>query len=253
MISFKRGLIVVRQSYDWSKIQSVEQLEPEEFDRIACHPIGTTRFSVELWNKIFKKSFYEVRHLLKLVSIESFEGAHNTDVDLTGRRKNLSRWRIMLLTDDDDWIKADWLKYLPNQNPRIRFCRWKSVKFNGDIEERKDSKHFSYINNYSVHPLSRRFYQLQDLYQHGDQNRNHNLLSPPMVDFVNVPITVTHKHPASANMIRESLQQCENPEKALHDSVEKYLSRIDKLHIPDELSWISPFVEKSRQVFSSIL
>ena len=123
----------------------------------------------------------------------------------------------------------------------------------GDIEERKDSKHFSYTNNYSVHPLSRRFYQLDDLYQHGDQNRNHNLLSPPMVDYVNVPITVTHKHPASANMIRKSLQQCENPEKALHDSVKKYLSRIEKLNIPDELSWISPFVEKSRQVFSSIL
>ena len=33
----------------------------------------------------------------------------------------------------------------------------------------------------------------------------------------------------------------------------KYLSRIDRLSIPEELKWIEPFVEKSRRVFSSLL
>ena len=253
MIPIKRGLIVVRQSYDWSTVRSVDELKPEEFDRLVGHHVGTTRFSIELWNKIFKKSFFEVRHLLKLLSVQSFRSAQNTDVDLTGSRKNISRWRIMLLTDDDDWVKADWLKYLPKQDTSIRFCRWKSVKFNGDIEVRENSKRFSYTNNYSVYPLSYRFYQLQDLYHHGDQSGHHNLLSPPIVDYVDFPVTVTHKHPASSNMMSQSLAQAESPSKALHGSVEKYLSRIDKLIIPDELNWISPFVEKSHQLFSSIL
>ena len=253
MISIKRGLIVVRQSPSWSTIQSIDDLKPEEFDKIACYKTGTTRFSIELWNKIFKKSFFEVRHLLKLLSIQSFGGAHNTDVDLSGRRQRISRWRIMMLTDDDDWVKSDWLKHLPNPNPSIRFCRWRSVKFNGEIHERNDSNIFSYTNNYSAYPLSRKFYKLQDIYQHGSQNSCHNLLAPPLVEYVDSPITITHKHPASANMIQESLQLDENPEKALYSSVEKYLSRIDRLSIPEELNWIEPFVEKSRQVFSCIL
>ena len=60
MISIKRGLIVVRQSPSWSTIQSIDDLKPEGFDKIACYKAGTTRFSIELWNKIFKKSFFEV-------------------------------------------------------------------------------------------------------------------------------------------------------------------------------------------------
>ena len=253
MISFQRGLIVVRQTYDWSKVHTVDELKPEEFDKLVGHPIGTTRCSIELWNKIFKKSFFEVRHLLKLISIGSFRVARNTDMDLTGARRNISRWRIMLLTDDDDWVKDDWLKHLPKQNSSIRFCRWKSVKFNGDIETRENSQYFSYTNNYSVYPLSRKFYKLQDIYQHGDQSRQHNLLSPPMVDYVDIPITVTHKHPASAGMMHQLLPQAESPSEALYNSVTEYLSRIDKLIIPDELKWIAPLVKKSRQIFSSIL
>ena len=58
MILFKRGVIVVRQTYNWSKVQTVDELKPEKFDKLVGHPIGTTRYSVELWNKIFKKSFF---------------------------------------------------------------------------------------------------------------------------------------------------------------------------------------------------
>ena len=253
MILPKRGLIVVRQSFDWSKVRSVDDLNPEKFDKLVGFSIGRTRSAIELWNNTFQKSFFEVRHLLKLISIQSFKAAQNTDIDLTGHRKEISRWRIVLLTDDDDWIKVDWLQSLPKQNSSIRFCRWQSIKFNGNIEVRENSEHFSYTNNYALYPLSRKYYKLKDLYQHGDQNRHHNLLSPPMIDYLNIPITITHKHPASAGMMNRLLSQTENGSQALYNSVERYLSRIDQLIIPEELSWITPFVEKSRHIFSSIL
>ena len=74
-----------------------------------------------------------------------------------------------------------------------------------------------------------------------------------MVDYIDIPITVTHKHPASAGMMHQLLPQAENPSETLYNSVKEYVTRTDKLVIPDELSWITPFVKKSRQIFSSIL
>ena len=91
MILPKRGLIVVRQSFDWSKVRSVDDLNPEKFDKLVGFSIGRTRSAIELWNNTFQKSFFEVRHLLKLISIQSFKAAHNTDIDLTGHRKEISR------------------------------------------------------------------------------------------------------------------------------------------------------------------
>ena len=78
---FKRGLLILRQSFDWSAVKSIDDLAPEEFDLKVLHPVGTTRRSIELWNRIFKKSFFEVRHELKAISIDIFERAHATDFD----------------------------------------------------------------------------------------------------------------------------------------------------------------------------
>ena len=74
-----------------------------------------------------------------------------------------------------------------------------------------------------------------------------------MVDYLDIPITVTHKHPASAGMMHQLLPQAENPSETLYNSVKEYLSRIEELIIPNELKWITPLVQKSQQIFSSIL
>ena len=66
----KRGLVVLRQSFDWSRIKSVDHLEPEKFDEKVLHPIGTTRRSVEAWNKAFSKSFFQTRHELKQLTLK---------------------------------------------------------------------------------------------------------------------------------------------------------------------------------------
>ena len=54
----KCGLVALRQSFDWSQIKYVDDLSPEEFDLKVMHPIGTTRRSIEAWNKVFNKSFF---------------------------------------------------------------------------------------------------------------------------------------------------------------------------------------------------
>jgi hypothetical protein len=61
----KRGLIVLRQSFDWSRIKAVDDLRPEKFDEKVLHPVGTTRRSIEAWNNAFEKTFFQTRHELK--------------------------------------------------------------------------------------------------------------------------------------------------------------------------------------------
>ena len=101
---FRRGLLLLRQSFDWDKVDSVDCLRPEEFDKKVLHPVGTTRRSINLWNQVFRKNFFEIRHELKQLSISNFRRALSTDLDLVGRRSSLSTWRIMLLMDDDDFL-----------------------------------------------------------------------------------------------------------------------------------------------------
>ena len=67
----KRGLVALRQSFDWSQIKCVDDLNPEGFDLKVMHPIGTTRRSVEAWNKAFNKSFFQTRHELKMLALKN--------------------------------------------------------------------------------------------------------------------------------------------------------------------------------------
>ena len=245
--------MILRQSFDWSAVKSVDDLAPEEFDVKVMHPVGTTRLSIELWNRIFKKNFFQVRHELKAISIENFEKAHATDLDCTGKRESISRSRITLLSDDDDWLSNKWLQKLPWRNSKLQFCRWLSVKFDGEFFARPNSRKFSFTNNYCVYPAARSQYKLSDVYQHFDQSRIHKSLQFPLVDYVDLPLTITHKHPASANTMRQLLVQSNWSEDALRESVMNYVQKCRLVEIPSELEWTAPLIEKSCSVFESLV
>ena len=250
---FKRGLVALRQSFDWSRIKSVDDLRPEEFDAKVMHPIGTTRRSVEAWNAAFKKSFFQTRYELKLVTLKNLRSLQHTDLELMPMRARISSWRVMLLSDDDDWVAPGWLDRLPVATRKLLFCRWKSVRFNGAWYERPNSKNYSFTNNYCVYPAARNSYELSQVYQHFDQNEIHNRLPEDVVSYVDFPLTVTHKHPASANTMRQLLLESDWDEQVLRDSVYDFLERSRSLVIPDSLKWTSGLIEDSCNIFSSLL
>mgnify|MGYP001296912073 CR=1 FL=1 len=253
MFFVKKGLLVLRQSFDWSSVRSIDELLPEAFDSKVLHPVGTTRRSIELWNSTFKKSFFEIRHELKRISIENFYRARSTRFDCIGRRKSISRSRITLLTDDDDWVCRYWVNMLPVPNSKLLFCRWQSVRFNGEFFIRPRSRVYSFTNNYCIYPLASSAYSFSDIYQHFDQTKIHDLLSHPEVDYVESPLTVTHKHPASANTLRQLLFDSDWDPDVLKNSVASYIDKCRVVEIPAGLEWTKPLIEQSCSVFESLM
>ena len=249
----RRGLVSLRQTFDWSRIQSVDDLDPESFDVKVMHPLGTTRRSIELWNATFKKSFFQIRHELKQLTLKNLKSLHCTDLELIPCRSRVSSWRIMLLSDDDDWVSPWWIDRLPSDVNGLLFCRWQSVRFNGDWYARPNSHRYSYTNNYCIFPEARKHYCLSQLYQHFDQNVIHNELHSGLVGYVNYPLTVTHKHPASANTLRQLLLEADWDAEALRDSVENYLDRCRSIEVPENLQWSISLIENSHKIFSSIM
>ena len=250
---FRRGLVALRQSFDWSRLKSVDDLKPEEFDVKVLHPIGTTRRSVEAWNAAFKKSFFQTRHELKQLTLRNLRCLRHTDLELISMRSRISSWRVLLLSDDDDWVAPDWLDRLPSETRKLLFCRWQSVRFNGSWYVRPNSKIYSFTNNYCVFPLARKSLDFSQIYQHFDQNEIHNQLPAHHTSYVDFPLTVTHKHPASANTMRQLLLDSDWDVGVLRDSVRNYLESSRTLVIPGSLSWTSEMIEESCRIFSSAL
>lgn len=249
----RRGLVVLRQSFDWSRINCVDDLSPEAFDAKVMHPIGTTRRSVEAWNAAFQMSFFQTRHKLKMLTLKNLRNLRSTDLELMPMREKISSWRVLLLSDDDDWVAPDWLDKLPGTSKKLLFCRWKSVRYDGSWFVRPNSSSYSFTNNYCVFPAARNSYALSQVFQHFDQNEIHKVLPLDAVDYVDCPLTVTHKHPASANTMRQLLMNSEWDVGVLRDSVRDYLERSRSLVIPDSLKWASRFIEESCRIFSSLL
>tara|TARA_Y100000739_G_C20495191_1_gene412309 strand:- start:83 stop:856 length:774 start_codon:yes stop_codon:yes gene_type:complete len=252
-ILVQRGLVALRQSFDWSRIKTVDDLSPEKFDEKVLHPVGTTRRSVEAWNKAFNKSFFQTRHELKQLTLSNLRSLRNTDVELLSRRTKISAWRVMLLSDDDDWVAPAWTQDLPEARQGLLFCRWQSVRFNGAWYIRPNSRKFSFTNNYCTFPQARKLYSLSQVYQHFDQNEIHNQLEQHQVAYIGRPLTVTHKHPASANTMRQLLLDSDWDIGVLRDSVRNYLEDNRTLKIPDSLHWASGLVEASSHIFSALL
>ena len=159
----------------------------------------------------------------------------------------------MLLSDDDDWVTPVWTRYLPWAEQELLFARWQSVRFNGAWYLRPNSRKFSFTNNYCVFPRARNLYSFSRVYQHFDQNKIHNQVDQDQVAFVDRPLTVTHKHPASANTMRQLLLESDWDIGVLRDSVQNYLEARRTMEIPNDLQWAADLVEQSCHIFSSLL
>ena len=124
------------------------------------------------------------------------------------------------------------------------------MRFNGDWYVRPNSKNYSFTNNYCVFPVARNLFDLSQVYQHFDQNEIHNKLPADCVSYINFPLTVTHKHPASANTMRQLLVGSEEDVGILRNSVRAYLERCSSSVMPESLKWSSELVEESCFIFN---
>lgn len=249
----KCGLILLRQSPDWDSLRSVDLLHPELFDTKVGLAPGTTRRSIELWNSTMPISFFSLRSHLKKLSLENYRQAHNSWFDRSQARQRLSRYRIVHFTDDDDLIAPHWLSLLPSVNKHIVFCRWMSVRYDGSFDFRDNSAEYSFTNSYAVYPPARRLFQFAQVYQHFDQSTYHNSLSSHQVRYINLPLSVTHKHPASINTLRKCLQAADWDPMAIGVMVAAYVERARASCLPTSLGWMSLWRSKVTNLFESLI
>ena len=68
MISKAVTVIVRRQSPDWSNINDAFWLQLAEFERFMGRPPGGIRDLIELWNRTFSESFFNIRNKMKIMT-----------------------------------------------------------------------------------------------------------------------------------------------------------------------------------------
>jgi len=247
------GLIVLRQSPDWKSLRSIDTLNPEEFDKKVGLKPGTSRRSIELWDSTMPISYFSLRYKLKQLSLKNYRQAHFSRLDASQSRFRLSRFRILHFTDDDDLLSPTWLSMLPSPDRAIHFCRWISVRYDGNFEYRCNSSNYSYTNSYAVYPAAFSSFSFSDVYQHFDQSFHHNRLSCNLVRYVDFPLSVTHKHPASINTLRQCLEACDWDPQGLLNMVYDYVDRASSSDLPESLHWMSSWRADATKLFDRLL
>ena len=84
---------------------------------------------------------------------------------------------------------------------------------------------YSFTNNYAVYPLARHFFPFLRSISILINRLHHNRLAPHQVRYIDLPLSVTHKHPASINTLRKCLQAADWDPQALCSMVGSYVER----------------------------
>jgi len=165
----------------------------------------------------------------------------------------LSWFRLIHFTDDDDIIAPNCLSHIPSADQHIVFCRWLSVPYDGCFEFRANSSGYSFTNNDAVYPLARHLFTFTQVYQHFDQSAHHNRLAAHQVRYIDLPLSVTHKHPASINTLRKCLQAADWDPDALRAMVGAYVERARATKLPESLAWMSSWRSQATTLFESLI
>ena len=147
--SRRRALIVLRQSPNWEDGTSILEAA-ETYDRLIGRPIGFARGFIELWNKTFATTYFQVRQNLKEITLANFmavKGADCVQLNELQQKPEIAA-DIILFSDDDDWFSPVIVKELEGVPAEIGGVTWPSVRYDGAFQLRKDV--FCYTNNYAV-------------------------------------------------------------------------------------------------------
>jgi hypothetical protein len=246
-----RALIVLRQSPDWEDGTSI-LAGAEAYDRLIGRPIGFTRGFIELWNKTFATTYFQVRQRLKEITLANFMAVKSADcVQLSElQQKPEIAADILLFSDDDDWFNPIIVKDLEGIPIEIGGVTWPSVRYDGAFQLRKDV--YCYTNNYALlAPAQKEPSWIELCAQHGGADACFHKRAVVKTTQIGSLLSVTNKHPASTVTIEKMLAKTPGRD-GLVQLVEDYVCR-GKVNRPvPELQWSEQFTAQAVEVFASL-
>jgi hypothetical protein len=249
--SRRRALIVVRQSPNWEDGASILDAA-ETYDRLIGRPIGFARGFIELWNKTFATTYFQVRQNLKEITLANFMAVKGADCVRLNEllEKPEIAADIILFSDDDDWFNPVIVRELEGVPVEIGGVTWPSVRYDGAFQLRKDI--YCYTNNYAVLAPAQKEPNWVELYaQHGGADACFHQRAAVKTKRMELLLSVTNKHPASTVTIEKMLAKTPGRD-GLVQLVDEYVCR-GKVNRPaPELHWSEQLVAQAFEVFSSL-
>jgi hypothetical protein len=246
-----RALIVLRQSPNWEDGTSILDAA-EAYDRLIGRPIGFARGFIELWNKTFATTYFEVRKNLKEISMANFMAVKGADcVRLNELQENPEiATNIILFSDDDDWFNPVIVKELEDVPVEIGGVTWPSVRYDGAFRLRMDI--YCYTNNYAVLAPAQKDPSWVELYaQHGGADACFHQRAIVRTTQIGSLLSITNKHPASTVTIEKMLAQTPGKD-GLVQLVEEYVCRGRVNRPVAELQWSEPLAARAVELFASL-
>ena len=247
----RRALIVLRQSPNWEDGTSILE-GAEAYDRLIGRPIGFARGFIELWNKTFVTTYFQVRQNLKEITLANFmavKGADCVQLNELQQKPEIAA-DIILFSDDDDWFSPVIVKELEGVPAEIGGVTWPSVRYDGAFQLRKDV--FCYTNNYAVLAPAQQEPSWVGLYaQHGGAEACFHHRGVVKTTQIGSLLSVTNKHPASTVTIEKMLAKTPGRD-GLVQLVEDYVCRGEVNRPVPELHWSEEAAAQSVEVFASL-
>ena len=246
-----RALIVLRQSPNWEDGASILEAA-EAYDRLIGRPIGFARGFIELWNKTFATTYFQVRQILKEITLANFMAVKGADCVRLNEllEKPEIAADIILFSDDDDWFSPVIVKELEGVPAEIGGVTWPSVRYDGAFQLRKDI--YCYTNNYAVLAPAQKEPNWIGLYaQHGGADACFHKRAAVKTTQIGSLLSVTNKHPASTVTIEKMLAKTPGKD-GLVQLVEEYVCRGTVNRPVPELQWSERLAAQAVELFASL-
>ena len=255
--------IVLRRTINWNTISyDAFRKQSREFAISLGRPVEQINMSVDLWNRTFNRSFFDVRQEIKELTLKNFSTISNVEIiegnELTDLNSEALNEGFYILIDDDDWLHpqiSDFLSTIKIDDKRGGII-WGSVLFGG-VNERiityRSIDGYCYTNNCVVFGslLKSDPAMYKNIREHG---RASLVLGEKNAPIINEYWSITNKHPISTNYMNQFLKENYHSE-LLVKSVENYIQRCQKIDIEiDPLSgWARPLMHEMGEIFSKLI
>jgi hypothetical protein len=223
-------------------------------------PSEQVNMSVDLWDRTFKRSFFDIRQEIKEIALANFATVENAEI-LNGTEAttpaNLEEG-FYIFTDDDDWLHPRISKLLSNvdNSQQTSGVVWGSVAFgtqNRMIITRRNANGFCYTNNYAITGkyLKKDPEHYYAVFQHGGANK---ALEQHSAKIIEAYWSVTNKNPTST-VYMERVLKGNFSSQLLIGAVEDYLQRCEHIdaEIDSSLQWARPLMYEMVRIFSGLL
>jgi hypothetical protein len=253
--------IVLRQSPDWGSINLNDfRKQSREFCILMGRPPEQVNKSVDLWNKTFNHSFFEVRQKIKNLTLANLSSIENSII-LNGKSEAIpSNFEegFYIFIDDDDWLhpKIDNLLSNAAHNQQTKGFIWGSVSFgtlNTKIILLRKNNGFCYTNNYAISGSFLKYDTKNyfSVYQHGDANK---VLEQHGAMIINEYWSITNKNPTSTVYLEKVLEQDYSSTNLIH-AISDYLERYKQIESEIDLSlqWARPLMDGMEKIFLELL